>query len=280
MTPAIRKFSRSGFAVATALVFLSLSSLSTSAATLSSAWAAYERGEFSVALAEWNTLSSQGEAEAMFNVGVLYLEGKGVLRDKAMAHKMWRQAASLGHSKSLHNLALGYIAGDVDTQLSAGPQYTRALDFLNQAANQGFANSLYTLGKMYGYGLGVDIDLDRKLEYFTKAANMGSVKAQYNLGKAYRDGDGVSRDDTLSATWFRMAAEQGYGKAQTHYSTRLAKGLGVPADDVEALKWALLAQAQGILSVKDNIKVLKLRMTDNQLAQAAAMVQSFQPSSP
>ncbi|MCZ6845208.1 MAG: hypothetical protein O7F69_04845, partial [Alphaproteobacteria bacterium] len=45
--------------------------------------AAFERGDYATALREWRPLAEQGEARAQHNLGILYVEGKGVRQDFA-----------------------------------------------------------------------------------------------------------------------------------------------------------------------------------------------------
>ena len=44
-------------------------------------WQAYQRGDFSAALEEWQPLAEAGDSRAIFNLGTMYDEGKGVVRD-------------------------------------------------------------------------------------------------------------------------------------------------------------------------------------------------------
>ncbi|HAE03852.1 MAG TPA: hypothetical protein DCG04_20875, partial [Rhodospirillaceae bacterium] len=74
-------------------------------------WNAYQRGDFTEARKIWTTLAEAGSAKAMFNLGVLYDEGRGVAQDTKTAIKWWTQSAESGNSLAMHNLALVYIEG-------------------------------------------------------------------------------------------------------------------------------------------------------------------------
>jgi hypothetical protein len=50
--------------------------------------AAYERGDYAAAMNHWRPLAEQGNADAEFNLGVMYALGQGVSRDYVQAH-MW-----------------------------------------------------------------------------------------------------------------------------------------------------------------------------------------------
>ena len=122
-------------------------------ADFDSGWQAYQKGEFSTALKEWTPLAEVGDARAMFNLGTMYDEGKGVERDLRRAADLWGAAADGGYMRAQHNLAHAFISGDgVERDLD------RAVHWLHAAAHQGFDKSQYTLGKMFRYGLGVPRD--------------------------------------------------------------------------------------------------------------------------
>lgn len=50
--------------------------------------------------------AAQGNAQGMFNLGVMYLQGKGMPKDIAMAKSLFTQAAAKGHEKAQQVLKL------------------------------------------------------------------------------------------------------------------------------------------------------------------------------
>jgi len=242
-------------------------------------YAAYERGDFYGARTIWEQLGEMGDARALFNLGTLYSEGRGTDRDPLTAELYWSLAADAGHVRAMHNLALSFIARASGlTEEQAALEYEAAVTWLQEAADDGFANSQYSLGKMYQYGLAVDRNDELAAQLFVAAANQGFVNAQYNLGKAYRDGRGVDEDITQSTHYFRMAAEQGHVGAQNRLATRFARGQGVERDDVEALFWASLAADQDNATAIENRNALLARMSNDQVDEAAARLLAFTQS--
>ncbi len=50
---------------------------------------------------KWYTLAAeQGYASAQYNLGLMYVEGEGVIQDNVYAHMWWNIAASSGESES------------------------------------------------------------------------------------------------------------------------------------------------------------------------------------
>ena len=101
-------------------------------AGLDEATAAYNRGDYETALRELRPLAEQGLAEAQFNLGFMYGNGKGVPQDYADALKWYRLAAEQGLASAQTNLGLMYSKGRGVPQ-----DYVQAHMWYNLAAAQG-----------------------------------------------------------------------------------------------------------------------------------------------
>ena len=60
--------------------------------------ASYEAGDYGTALREFRPLAEQGNADAQFNLGLMYKNGEGVPEDDKEAMKLFKLVAELGHS--------------------------------------------------------------------------------------------------------------------------------------------------------------------------------------
>lgn len=58
--------------------------------------AAARVGDYETALLEWRPLAAQGDADAQYNLGVMYDNGQGVIQDYAEAVNWYRLAAKQG----------------------------------------------------------------------------------------------------------------------------------------------------------------------------------------
>lgn len=58
---------------------------------------AYQTGNYAVALREFRSLAEQGNISAQSNLGLMYENGQGTLKDYARAHMWWSFAASQGN---------------------------------------------------------------------------------------------------------------------------------------------------------------------------------------
>ena len=73
--------------------------------------AAYQSSDFATALREWTPLAKQGNADAQFNLGLMYHEGQGVPQDDKTAAKWWKLAAEQGDAGAQSNLGAMYYNG-------------------------------------------------------------------------------------------------------------------------------------------------------------------------
>lgn len=91
----------------------------------------------------------QGDAEAQFNLGVSYDNGKGVPKDYQQAVSWYRKAAEQGHAKAQFNLGMSYANGQ-----GVPKDDQQAIAWLRKSAEQGDVNAQFNLGVIYGVGSG------------------------------------------------------------------------------------------------------------------------------
>lgn len=103
---------------------------------LGGGYQSYLKGDFNAAYEEWLPLAELGDAEAQYNLGVMYDEGAGRVRDLAMAAQWYEKAAEQGFVDAQTNLGLMFMGGQ------GVPRNTdRARHWLQRAAAQGDAEA-------------------------------------------------------------------------------------------------------------------------------------------
>src|SRR5262249_4126514 len=75
------------------------------------------------------------------------------------------------------------------------------------------------LAAFYYEGDGVPRDFTRALRWYQEAADQGSSRAQVSLGGLYAAGEGVPKDFVIAYVWFNLAAAQGNGQAKESRDT-------------------------------------------------------------
>ena len=63
------------------------------------------------AVAETHARAGHGDADAQYELGIMYAEGRGVPQNDAVAFAWYRQAAEQGVAKAQFNVGLMYSAG-------------------------------------------------------------------------------------------------------------------------------------------------------------------------
>ena len=106
------------------------------AADSEAGWQSYDRGDYATALKECRPLAEQGDANAQFNLGVMYDMGQGVPQDDTEAVRWYRLAAEQGHAIAQSNLGLMYAQGQGIPQ-----DVVQAHMWVNLAAGQGHENA-------------------------------------------------------------------------------------------------------------------------------------------
>ena len=166
---------------------------------------AYDRGEYATALQLWQPLADQGVAQAQFNVGEIYLDGKGVPTNETEGLKWLQFAAEQGYAEAQNTLGNLHINGQ-EIGLAVPKDYAEALKWYRLAAEQGDAGGQNNLGYMYDTGQGVPQDYVEAVKWYSLAADQGNAEAQSNLGVMYRDGKGVPQDYVQAHMWFDLAS--------------------------------------------------------------------------
>ena len=82
--------------------------------------------------------AEQGDADAQYNLGVMYDQGRGVAQDDAEAMRWWRLAAEQGLADAQYNLGVSYVTGEGVPQDYVQAQ-TPEIDALRARAEQGDA---------------------------------------------------------------------------------------------------------------------------------------------
>ncbi len=235
-------------------------------ADYSAGLAAYERGDYVVALREWRPLAEQGDAKAQFKLGVMYEFGQGVPQDYAEALQWYRKAAAQGVAEAQYNLGSMYLKGQGVPQ-----DYAEAVKWYRKPAKRGGAKAQYNLGIMYRTGLGVPQDYAEAVKWYRKAAAQGGKE-----GKAARQrlaALGVSIEEEADARSMVMAIQRRL--------TDLGYGPG-PADGIIGSKTRAAIQAfQSVAGLAETGKASRdLLNRLNEEAQAVKPALPVPPSAP
>lgn len=219
--------------------------------------------------------AENGDAEAAFCLGELFLKGIAIPQDPGNAVRMFRMAANAGHASAQHQLGVCCETGVGMGQsykdavkwyrMSARNQYISAMISLGRCCEQGLGQAMdleeaahwyrcaayqgdclgaYQLARMMEAGLGMQRDAGKAAEYYLIAARGGIIAAQVAAGRCFRDGVGVETDPQKAFSWFSAAAEQGNPIAQWNAGTCCELGIGTDVNPEAAAEWYQKAALQ------------------------------------
>src|ERR1700722_13983840 len=80
-------------------------------ADTSAGLAAFKKGDYPAALREWKAAAQKGQAEAEYDLRLLYAKGLGVPRDLQVAQQWYEAAALQGNSQAEFSLGQMYAQG-------------------------------------------------------------------------------------------------------------------------------------------------------------------------
>ncbi|MBX3741612.1 MAG: sel1 repeat family protein [Akkermansiaceae bacterium] len=212
---------------------------------------AFKAGEHDKAVALAGPLAATGNADALYLLGFAHESGQGadVSRDKAV--EFYTKAVAAGQKDAVYRLSFIYLASEKEEErskarelletaaktdptvagrvlgeawmrgrLSKEPDFDKALQWWNSAAEKGDITSLMLIARLYEgqFGFPDKQDGTKSLEAYKKAAEKGEPVAMSSLGSRLLNGPEKFRNEKEGREWLRKAADA------KEYSAYLALG--------------------------------------------------------
>ncbi|MCF6256772.1 MAG: sel1 repeat family protein [Gammaproteobacteria bacterium] len=129
---------------------------------------AVDNEDYAEAFTLFSRLAEEGNAEAQYNLAMLYRTGKGVKKDMGASFKWFQRAAEQGISDAQYYLAHMYDNGE-----SVEKSLPKAFEWYKKAAEQGQGLAQINLGVIYADGIGVPQNIEQAYLWFHVAAAQG-----------------------------------------------------------------------------------------------------------
>ena len=126
--------------------------------------AAWQAGDYPLAIANWRPLADRGDADAQYNIAQAYFLGRGVPQNSNLAEQWYERAARQGHEEAQANYGL---------LLFQNGRRREAMPWIEQAANRGDPRAQYVYGTALYNGDLVAADLPRAYAMMSRAAAAG-----------------------------------------------------------------------------------------------------------
>lgn len=135
---------------------------------------AWQRADYTAAVAIWRPLAEKGDADAAFNLGQAYRLGRGIPTNLSAAKSWFERAAAKGHIDAQTTLGL---------LLFQNNEQKDGLRWLKAAAEQGEARALLVYGTALFNGDSVTQDPVLGYAYVSRAAAQGFAPARETLAE-------------------------------------------------------------------------------------------------
>lgn len=216
------------------------------------------------------------DSVAMYAIGMMYAQAVNVNKDFTQAREWFLQAAKLGNSDSMIQLAR---ISALDKEISGFERNDEEVrKWIEQAVRNKNPKAYVEIGRMYEIGFIYEINIPKAIKFYQLAAQVGNTDAYAKLATIFLFGKGVDKDirkainylrilkkltsnegvkkqvdEYLAQIYFELALEQKNGKAKyqffhlawDHGNKKAAdaiadmyfEGIGVKKDYLKALEW-------------------------------------------
>ncbi len=236
-------------------------------------------------LAVLKDLAKNGKPSAMYQLGVIYEEGRYEKQNIKRAISYFEDASELHYDSARFALGRLYEIGK-----GAPQDFEKSLAYYEASVHKTpHAEALYRLGTFYEKGLGMESpDQKKAIEYYLDAwrfgylpaqvkldavnidsfgrqedvsyiyykATKGDAKNQYFAGRLFQEGVGVKKDLNKAFDFFQKSAAQGFLKSEVSLGDMYAKGQQVQRNMRIAVKHYLIAANGGEQEALDRLKSL------------------------
>lgn len=166
-----------------ALLSFSFFSFTVQASEFKNGFHAFTSGNYEQALRLWLPFAEKDDADAQFNLGVLYMKGLGVEQNMKTAFIWYKRASANGHIDAMFNLGTMYNKGNAVARSpkDANKWWLKAAELGNDAAQ-------FNIAVEYAYGNSLEKNIDEAIRWWEKSARQGNKDARAALYKVYTEG--------------------------------------------------------------------------------------------
>lgn len=178
-------------------------------------------------------------SEAKRKRGKEFLSGRNVDKDLTQAESLFREAAELGNTSAMVDLANLIRDKRYPNQTLRWnlPANIEAMKLYNQAAELGDSRAFLILSSVYEEGRITKPDYDKARKWLIVSALDENTIAMTSLGNSLIAGKDGERDIALGLEWLNSAAELGDHDAMLSLGNLYEMGQYVPQDLEVAFQW-------------------------------------------
>jgi len=213
-----------------------------------------------VQISELAQHAESGDAQAQFELGRAYEDGKSVAQDDERAVQWFRKSAEQGNAQAQNSMGVMYAQGR-----GVHGDREEAVRWYRRAAKQGLPEAIYNIAISYYNGEGVEANLNDAATWMMVASRRGDAQStealkqirqelhqgmqisNFQLAQLYGKGDEIPQDLPAAASLYRELAEEKDGMwynsgSRYQLCEMYNAGKGVPQDYHQAKSWCKKSQ--------------------------------------
>lgn len=234
------------------------------------------------ALVNYYKGDENGDISSTQRLGVMYLNGEGVIEDKEKGLEYIKKAVKVGDANSIYILGIALLKKDrekakkylIEAYRKGSYQAasilaregirdylrnkevneTELLAYVNSAMENGLPLGTYYYGVVNYYGIGIDKSREMAFLNFMEAAERGCDEAIITIANWYKHGIFLAKDIESSIAWYEKAVERVNVQAILSLIEIYEKGIGGKEDYLKAFEGALFLRKIDI--VEGNSKLI------------------------
>lgn len=175
----------------------------------------------------WHDAAQKGQADAQYDLGIMYAQGESVATNAVLAMHWLRAASSNGNARASFVIGNAFEHGRLGyrDRALAGEWYVKAF-------GQGFVHAGYHLARLYDRMKSTVCDKAKAAEWYEKSADAGDLSALHLWGFKL-----LGRDPQRGVAMLERAFEKGSIDAGCSLYFEYRLGVNLAADEKKAEYW-------------------------------------------
>ena len=167
-------------------------------------WLLYNKKDYEKAYKAMVSQVKRGNVPAMFDLAKMYQTGFYVEANKEKANLLYSKALEgyLMLNEKAPNDFFEYQIGRLYSLEGENQDRLKAIEWFEKSAQKGNKYAMLSLGNIYYYGNGTEVNYFKAFEYFKASADKKCEHSYYRLGYMFRKGMGCAKNTKESDVWF------------------------------------------------------------------------------
>ena len=227
----------------------------------------YQSGNYKEAFQELQRIAATGNAQAIYNLGSMTMQGKGTPKDEKKALQYFQQASDKGFGKASFELAQLYRHGKSSVGITKNTeQYKKFLDLAAKQGSEEAGVEIATLFFAQGQPKYDQLAIQQLRPLIQKGYYPAiHIKALYDLGVGVKNKNPVMQQQAVRK--FKSLGESGYAPSLMILANLMANGEIVDQNLPEAQKIYTTLAAQDFPNSKEALVEVERAMAEQKATQ-------------